>query len=70
MHLLRVNHEGRNFSWRLGYAHFRRNTLAPQAYVDLSDISNLTRIISQVQHDEFKNLGAQSQLAVSLENPV
>ena len=36
---------------------------------DLSDSSNLTRIIKQVQPDEIYNLGAQSHVAVSFEEP-
>ncbi len=36
---------------------------------DLSDSSNLTRIIQQVQPDEIYNLGAQSHVAVSFEEP-
>ena len=38
-------------------------------YGDLSDSSNLTRIISEVQPDELYNLGAQSHVAVSFESP-
>ncbi|MEM9966116.1 MAG: GDP-mannose 4,6-dehydratase [Asticcacaulis sp.] len=38
-------------------------------YGDLSDSSNLTRILSQVQPDEVYNLGAQSHVAVSFESP-
>jgi len=38
-------------------------------YGDLSDASNLTRIISEVQPDELYNLGAQSHVAVSFESP-
>jgi GDPmannose 4,6-dehydratase len=38
-------------------------------YGDLSDSSNLTRIIQQVQPDEIYNLGAQSHVAVSFEAP-
>ena len=38
-------------------------------YGDLTDASNLTRIISQVQPDEVYNLGAQSHVAVSFESP-
>jgi GDPmannose 4,6-dehydratase len=38
-------------------------------YGDLTDSSNLTRIISQVQPDEVYNLGAQSHVAVSFEAP-
>jgi len=38
-------------------------------YGDLSDSSNLTRILSEVQPDEVYNLGAQSHVAVSFESP-
>jgi GDPmannose 4,6-dehydratase len=38
-------------------------------YGDLSDTSNLTRIISEVEPDEVYNLGAQSNVAVSFESP-
>ncbi len=38
-------------------------------YGDLSDTSNLTRIIQEVQPDEIYNLGAQSHVAVSFESP-
>ena len=38
-------------------------------YGDLTDSSNLTRIISEVQPDEIYNLGAQSHVAVSFEVP-
>ncbi|WP_373974902.1 GDP-mannose 4,6-dehydratase [Chitinibacter sp. SCUT-21] len=38
-------------------------------YGDLSDSSNLTRIIKEVQPDEIYNLGAQSHVAVSFESP-
>ena len=38
-------------------------------YGDLSDTSNLTRIIQLVQPDEVYNLGAQSHVAVSFESP-
>ena len=38
-------------------------------YGDLSDSSNLTRIIQEVQPDEIYNLGAQSHVAVSFESP-
>jgi len=38
-------------------------------YGDLTDSSNLTRILSQVQPDEVYNLGAQSHVAVSFESP-
>ena len=38
-------------------------------YGDLTDTSNLTRIISEVRPDEVYNLGAQSHVAVSFESP-
>ena len=38
-------------------------------YGDLSDSSNLTRIIQEVQPDEVYNLAAQSHVAVSFEAP-
>ena len=38
-------------------------------YGDLSDGSNLQRIIEQVHPDEIYNLGAQSHVAVSFEAP-
>ena len=38
-------------------------------YGDLTDTSNLTRIIKDVQPDEVYNLGAQSHVAVSFECP-
>lgn len=38
-------------------------------YGDLTDTSNLTRLIQQIQPDEVYNLGAQSHVAVSFELP-
>ena len=38
-------------------------------YGDLTDSSNLTRIISEIQPDEVYNLGAQSHVSVSFEVP-
>ena len=38
-------------------------------YGDLSDSSNLTRIIQETRPDEIYNLGAQSHVAVSFESP-
>ena len=38
-------------------------------YGDLSDSSNLTKIIQETQPDEIYNLGAQSHVAVSFESP-
>lgn len=54
-HLYKDPHEGnRNFILHYG---------------DLTDSSNLTRILQQVQPDEVYNLGAQSHVAVSFESP-
>ena len=38
-------------------------------YGDLSDSSNLTKLIRDIDPDEIYNLGAQSHVAVSFENP-
>lgn len=38
-------------------------------YGDLSDSSNLIRLVQQIQPDEIYNLGAQSHVAVSFESP-
>lgn len=38
-------------------------------YGDLTDSSNLTRILSEVMPDEVYNLGAQSHVAVSFDSP-
>jgi GDPmannose 4,6-dehydratase len=38
-------------------------------YGDLTDSTNLIRILSQVQPDEIYNLGAQSHVAVSFDSP-
>lgn len=38
-------------------------------YGDLTDTSNLTRILSQIEPDEVYNLGAQSHVSVSFESP-
>jgi GDPmannose 4,6-dehydratase len=38
-------------------------------YGDLSDSSNLTRILSEIRPDEIYNLGAQSHVAVSFQSP-
>ena len=45
------------------------NTRFHLHYGDLSDSSNLTRIIKEVQPDEVYNLAAQSHVAVSFESP-
>ncbi|MDB0034850.1 GDP-mannose 4,6-dehydratase [Amylibacter sp.] len=38
-------------------------------YGDLTDTSNLTRLIRDIEPDEIYNLGAQSHVAVSFESP-
>ncbi len=38
-------------------------------YGDLTDTSNLTRLIGDIEPDEVYNLGAQSHVAVSFESP-
>lgn len=38
-------------------------------YGDLTDSSNLIRLVSEIQPDEIYNLGAQSHVAVSFESP-
>lgn len=38
-------------------------------YGDLTDTSNLVRLVQQIQPDEVYNLGAQSHVAVSFESP-
>ena len=38
-------------------------------YGDLTDSSNLIRLVSTIQPDEIYNLGAQSHVAVSFESP-
>ena len=45
------------------------NTRFMLHYGDLTDSSNLTRIIAEVKPDEVYNLGAQSHVAVSFESP-
>ncbi|EHP1897326.1 GDP-mannose 4,6-dehydratase [Escherichia coli] len=46
-----------------------RNLKLKLHYGDLTDTSNLTRILSEVQPDEVYNLGAMSHVAVSFESP-
>lgn len=46
-----------------------RNPKLKLHYGDLTDTSNLTRILQEVQPDEVYNLGAQSHVAVSFEAP-
>ena len=46
-----------------------KNNLFKLHYGDLSDTSNLNRILRDVEPDEVYNLGAQSHVAVSFETP-
>ena len=39
-------------------------------YADLSDANALSRLVAQIEPDEVYNLGAQSHVAVSFENPL
>jgi len=48
---------------------FNTDTNFKLHYGDLSDTSNLVRIIQETQPDEIYNLGAQSHVAVSFESP-
>jgi len=45
------------------------NTCFQLHYGDLTDTSNLTRLIRDIEPDEIYNLGAQSHVAVSFESP-
>ena len=45
------------------------STLLKLHYGDLTDTSNITRIIRDIEPDEVYNLGAQSHVAVSFETP-
>src|ERR1035437_4769549 len=45
------------------------HTMLKLHYGDLTDTSNLNRILQEVQPDEVYNLGAQSHVAVSFESP-
>ena len=57
---------------RIDHIYQDPHTANPQLhlhYGDLTDTSNLTRIIQETQPDEVYNLGAQSHVAVSFESP-
>jgi len=45
------------------------NTRFKLHYGDLTDTSNITRLLSDIRPDEVYNLGAQSHVAVSFEAP-
>ena len=47
----------------------KKNPQLKLHYGDLTDSSNLTRILSEVKPEEVYNLGAQSHVAVSFEAP-
>jgi GDPmannose 4,6-dehydratase len=49
--------------------HIFNNPALTLHYGDLSDASNLVRLVSEIQPDEIYNLGAQSHVAVSFEIP-
>ena len=57
---------------RIDHIYQDPHAAAPQFFLhygDLTDNSNLTRILQQVQPDEVYNLGAMSHVAVSFESP-
>ncbi|MEO7634357.1 MAG: GDP-mannose 4,6-dehydratase [Sphingomicrobium sp.] len=59
-------------SQRIDHIYEDPHALDPQLFLhygDLTDSSNLTRIIAEVAPDEVYNLGAQSHVAVSFEAP-
>ena len=47
----------------------KKNKKLTGSYGDLSDSSNLSRLIENIKPDEIYNLGAQSHVGVSFENP-
>lgn len=57
---------------RLDHIYQDRHDESPNFYLhygDLTDTSNLTRLLKDIQPDEVYNLGAQSHVAVSFEAP-
>lgn len=57
---------------RIDHIYQDPHTISPKFFLhygDLTDSSNLTRILQQVQPDEVYNLGAMSHVAVSFESP-
>ena len=78
--LLAEGYEVHGIKWRASSFNTRRidhiyqdphepNPKLQLHYGDLSDTSNLTRIVSEVRPDEIYNLAAQSHVAVSFESP-
>ena len=58
--------------WRIDHLHhhlFDRHPYFHLEYGDLTDSSNIIRIIKKVEPDEIYNLGAQSHVQVSFETP-
>ncbi len=58
--------------WRIDHLHrhlFQRHPNFHLEYGDLTDSSNLLRIMKKVEPDEIYNLGAQSHVQVSFETP-
>ena len=53
----------------MGDEHGRKNPRMTNHYGDLSDSTNLIRIIQEVQPDEIYNLGAMSHVKVSFDAP-
>ena len=49
--------------------HIHNNENLTLHYGDLTDTSNLVRLIKEIEPDELYNLGAQSHVAVSFESP-
>ena len=57
---------------RIDHLNHERNVNASNFYLhygDLTDTSNLIKIVSQIQPNEIYNLGAQSHVSVSFESP-
>lgn len=57
---------------RIDHLYQDRHEMNPRFFLhygDLTDTSNLIRLVQQIQPDEIYNLGAQSHVAVSFESP-
>ena len=50
--------------------HLRSNDLITLEYGDLTDMASLVRVLSMCQPDEIYNLGAQSHVKVSFDQPI